>query len=57
MPNYVLAGGAAEIASSLRELVDMGVNHLQVRFMARSVEEFCQQTLAFGEQVGPLLHS
>jgi probable F420-dependent oxidoreductase len=56
MPSYVLAGGPEEIASSLRELVDMGVNHLQVRFMARSVEEFCQQTAAFGELVGPLLH-
>jgi probable F420-dependent oxidoreductase len=57
LPGYVLQGGAEEIASSLRELVGMGVNHLQVRFMARSVEEFCDQTAAFGEQVGPLLHS
>ncbi len=57
LPSYVLQGGAEEIASSLRELVAMGVNHLQVRFVARSVEEFCQQTAAFGEQVGPLLQS
>jgi alkanesulfonate monooxygenase SsuD/methylene tetrahydromethanopterin reductase-like flavin-dependent oxidoreductase (luciferase family) len=57
LPNYVLTGGADEIASSLRELVDMGVNHLQVRFVANSVEEFCEQTLAFGDQVGPLLQS
>jgi probable F420-dependent oxidoreductase len=55
LPGYVLRGGAEEIASSLRELVAMGVNHLQVRFMARSVEEFCQQTAAFGAEVGPLL--
>ncbi len=55
LPGYVLQGGAEEIASSLRELVAMGVNHLQVRFMARSVEEFCQQTAAFGAEVGPLL--
>jgi len=55
LPGYVLQGGADEIASSLRELVAMGVNHLQVRFMARSVEEFCQQTAAFGAEVGPLL--
>jgi hypothetical protein len=34
----------------------MGVNHLQVRFMARSLDEFCEQTAAFGEQVGPLLN-
>jgi hypothetical protein len=54
-PSYVLQGGAEEVASSLRELVDMGVNHLQVRFMARSVEEYCEQTTAFGVEVGPLL--
>jgi len=24
--------------------------------MARSVEEFCEQTAAFGQRVGPLLH-
>jgi probable F420-dependent oxidoreductase len=55
LPGYVLQGGPEEIASSLRELVAMGVNHLQVRFMARSVEEFCHQTAAFGAEVGPLL--
>jgi probable F420-dependent oxidoreductase len=55
LPSYVLKGGPAEIASSLRELVALGVNHLQVRFMARSAEEFCQQTEAFGAEVGPLL--
>ena len=36
LPGWVLSGGADEVATSLRELVDMGVNHLQVRFMARS---------------------
>jgi hypothetical protein len=34
----------------------MGVNHLQVRFMARSVTEYCDQTAAFGSEVGPLLN-
>ncbi len=55
LPGYVLSGGAGEIAESLRELAAMGVNHLQVRFMARSVEEFCEQTATFGAEVGPLL--
>jgi probable F420-dependent oxidoreductase len=55
LPDWVLKGGADEVASSLRELVAMGVNHFQVRFMARSCEEFCQQTAAFGAEVGPLL--
>ena len=44
------------MAASLRELVAMGVNHLQVRFMARSAEEFCEQTARFGAEVGPLLN-
>ena len=56
LPRWVLSGGADQVASSLRELVDMGVNHLQVRFMARSVEEFCEQTARFGVEVGPLLN-
>jgi probable F420-dependent oxidoreductase len=56
LPNYVIQGNADEVASSLRELTAMGVNHLQVRFMARSLDEFCEQTAAFGEEVGPLLN-
>ena len=56
LPSWVLSGGADEVASSLRELVDMGVNHLQVRFMARSAEEFCEQTARFGVEVGALLN-
>jgi probable F420-dependent oxidoreductase len=55
-PSYVLGGGPEQVAESLRELVAMGVNHLQVRFMARSVEELCDQTAAFGNLVGPLLN-
>jgi probable F420-dependent oxidoreductase len=56
LPGWVLQGGPEEIAASLRQLTAMGVNHLQVRFMARSLDEFCEQTAAFGEQVGPLLN-
>jgi alkanesulfonate monooxygenase SsuD/methylene tetrahydromethanopterin reductase-like flavin-dependent oxidoreductase (luciferase family) len=56
LPSWVLAGGADEVAASLRELVGMGVNHLQLRFMARSAEEFCEQTARFGVEVGPLLN-
>ena len=57
LPAWVLSGGAEEVASSLRELIDMGVNHLQVRFMARSPEEFCEQTARFGVEVGALLNN
>jgi alkanesulfonate monooxygenase SsuD/methylene tetrahydromethanopterin reductase-like flavin-dependent oxidoreductase (luciferase family) len=55
LPGWVLTGAAEEVAASLHELVAMGVNHLQVRFMARSAEEFCEQTARFGAEVGPLL--
>jgi alkanesulfonate monooxygenase SsuD/methylene tetrahydromethanopterin reductase-like flavin-dependent oxidoreductase (luciferase family) len=53
----VLKGGAEQVAASLRELVAMGVSHLQVRVMARSVEECCDQLAAFGAEVAPLLGS
>jgi probable F420-dependent oxidoreductase len=56
LPRFVLTGGGEEIAASLRELIGMGVNHLQIRFMARSASEFCDQTTAFGEKVAPLLN-
>ncbi|HEY5244047.1 MAG TPA: LLM class flavin-dependent oxidoreductase, partial [Acidimicrobiales bacterium] len=56
LPSFVLQGGPEPIAASLRELADMGVNHLQVRLMARSVEEQCDQIAAFGALVGPLLN-
>ena len=55
LPSYVLNAGPEQVAESLRELVEMGVNHLQVRFMARSVTECCDQTAAFGSLVGPLI--
>ncbi len=55
LPPYVLRGSPEEVADSMRELVAMGVHHLQVRGMARSVEECCEQVSAFGELVGPLL--
>jgi hypothetical protein len=56
LPGWVLTGSADQVATSLRELVEMGVNHLQVRFMARSADEFCEQTARFGAEVGPLLN-
>ena len=56
LPPFVLQGGPEPVAASLRELTGMGVNHLQVRLMARSVEEQCDQIAAFGALVGPLLN-
>ncbi len=50
-----ISGSSEEIAGSLREYVDMGVGHLQVRFPSRSVDELVDQVRAFGAEVGPLL--
>jgi hypothetical protein len=35
----------------------MGVNHLQVRFRNRSLEELLDQLDAFGAEVAPLLEA
>jgi probable F420-dependent oxidoreductase len=55
LPRFVVRGEASQVAASLRELVAMGVDHLQVRFMARSASECCDQVAAFGALVAPLL--
>jgi probable F420-dependent oxidoreductase len=51
-----LSGSAELIAEGLREWAAVGVNHLQVRFPSRSVDELVGQILAFGSAVGPLLN-
>jgi probable F420-dependent oxidoreductase len=48
-------GSAEKIAEELRTWSAVGVNHLQVRFPSRSVEELVDQVAAFGTTVGPLL--
>lgn len=50
-----LTGDPEMIAASLRDYVDMGVSHLQVRFKARSVNEQVDQMTAFSSLVAPLL--
>lgn len=55
LPRGTVAGGAAEIAESLREWKAMGVSHIQLRFPSRSVAELCEQIAAFGGEVEPLL--
>lgn len=53
LPDFILQGGAEKVATSLQEFVQMGVNHIQVRFMARSTNELCDQIAAFAESVIP----
>ena len=50
-----VTGSAEEIADSLRAWAKVGVNHLQVRFPSRDVDELVEQVEAFGRDVGPLL--
>jgi alkanesulfonate monooxygenase SsuD/methylene tetrahydromethanopterin reductase-like flavin-dependent oxidoreductase (luciferase family) len=51
-----LAGSAERIAEDAREWRDLGVQHLQIRFRSRSVEEQCDQMARFGAEVAPLLN-
>jgi probable F420-dependent oxidoreductase len=50
-----VSGSPDQVAASLRRWAEVGVNHLQVRFPSRSVDELVDQVTTFGEQVGPLL--
>jgi probable F420-dependent oxidoreductase len=50
-----VTGSPEQIAENLTAWAKVGVNHLQVRFPSRSVDELVDQVAAFGTQVGPLL--
>jgi probable F420-dependent oxidoreductase len=50
-----MTGKGAQIAESLREWVDMGCAHLQVRFRNRSLAELLDQMEAFATEVLPAL--
>jgi probable F420-dependent oxidoreductase len=51
----VLTGSAASIAERILEGTAAGVNQLQVRFRARSCDEYCAQMEAFAAEVSPAL--
>ena len=50
-----VTGSPEQIADAMRAWTSLGVNHLQVRFPSRSVDELVDQVSAFGNTVGPLL--
>jgi probable F420-dependent oxidoreductase len=52
---WCTAGPAGKIAESLHGFRAMGVDHVQVRFKARDVDEIVDQITAFGAEVAPLL--
>jgi probable F420-dependent oxidoreductase len=53
---HTLHGKPAALAESLREFAGMGVDHVQVRFRNRSLDELLDQMDAFGTEVAPLLN-
>jgi probable F420-dependent oxidoreductase len=53
---HTVSGPPEKLAASLREFKDMGVDHVQVRFHARSCDELLDQMDAFGNDVAPLLN-
>ena len=53
---YALTGKPEHIAERLREFAVMGVNHVQVRFRNRSLQELLDQMDAFSTEVAPLLN-
>jgi probable F420-dependent oxidoreductase len=56
MPKGVLTGDPQRIVDfANKRLGALGVSHLQVRLMARSCDELCDQIAAFGAEVGPHL--
>jgi alkanesulfonate monooxygenase SsuD/methylene tetrahydromethanopterin reductase-like flavin-dependent oxidoreductase (luciferase family) len=55
MDDDTVTGSAARLAEAVDRSTPTGVNQLQVRFRARSVEECCDQVEAFGRDVAPLL--
>jgi probable F420-dependent oxidoreductase len=53
--DYTVTGSDQRIIDKCNEMGTMGVNHLQMRFRARDIEEFCDQVAAFGDRIGPHL--
>lgn len=51
----VVNGSPARLAESILEFRRMGVDHLQIRFKARSCDELCDQLDAFAAEVAPLV--
>ncbi len=52
---HTITGAPAQIAERLLDGLDPMVNQMQVRVVARSVDEFCDQLASFGAEVMPML--
>jgi probable F420-dependent oxidoreductase len=55
VPDWALTGEPEQVADRLRRYPQRGMNQLQVRFLARSADEWCEQVERFGAEVAPHL--
>ncbi len=55
MPEWALVGEPEEVAHRLRRYVSLGINQLQLQFLADSAAEYVEQMDRFGTEVAPLL--
>lgn len=53
---WTITGAPEHLAERIRELRDLGANHVQVRPRSRSLTELCDQLAALGRDVLPLLN-
>jgi hypothetical protein len=53
VPSWALTGSPAEVAEGLRKYPARTINQLQMRFLARSSSELCDQIERFGSEVWP----
>jgi probable F420-dependent oxidoreductase len=57
-PGEACVAGPPELAAErARDLIDLGITHLQVRFRSRSSDELLAQIAAFGQDVVPLIET
>lgn len=55
MSEWTLTGGPEEVAERLARYVELGINQLQVRFIADEASEYADQLERFGTEVAGLL--
>jgi probable F420-dependent oxidoreductase len=55
VPEHTVSGSDQRIVDKCNDMAAMGVNHLQLHFRARDLEELCDQIAAFGDRIGPHL--
>ncbi|MFZ0667370.1 MAG: TIGR03619 family F420-dependent LLM class oxidoreductase [Acidimicrobiales bacterium] len=55
LPKGAISGGPDQIVETISGLAELGVSHVQIRFVSRSPNELCDQIEQFGSEVGPQL--